>query len=78
MELKNESVVSTETNVEKESKQKRLSRSQRKELKNQISSAKEALKKDKEARPKRKLSEKQLEALAAGRAKNPKLKAKTT
>lgn len=56
--------------------QMKLSRSQRNELKKQISTAKEALKKDKESRPKRQLSEKQLAALAAGRAKNPKLKAK--
>ena len=55
---------------------KPLTRKERETLKQQIKQAKEMLAKDKETRPKKQLSPKQLENLAKGRALNPKFKAR--
>ena len=55
---------------------KPLTRKEKQELRQQIEVAKEALAKDKASRPKKKLSPKQLENLARGRAANPKFKPK--
>ena len=53
-----------------------LTRAERKALEEQIRSAKQALLLDKATRPKKQLTQKQLDNLAAGRAKNPKFRPK--
>ncbi len=53
---------------------KKLTTSEKKALREQIKHNRQLLKNDKEIKPKRTLSQKQLNALAEGRKKNPKLK----
>ena len=53
-----------------------LTRAERKALEDQIREAKEALMLDKATRPKRKLTQKQLDNLAKGRAANPNFRPK--
>lgn len=67
---------STETKSTEEPKSKALTPAERKALRAEIKKNKELLAQDRQSRPKRKLTEKQLNALAEGRKKNPKLKPK--
>ncbi len=63
-----------EPNIIEDEPPKKLTTSEKKALREQIKHNRQLLKNDKEIKPKRSLSQKQLNALAEGRKKNPKLK----